>query len=421
MSSPLRICHVWDADYPWDVRVEKVSRALTDAGHDVAIVARNRRREALTERLAEGTVHRLPPWRWLGRRLDRALMFPAFFSPRWYAAIARTIRAQRSDVLLVRDLPLAPTAIVAARRAGVPVVMDMAENYPAMLQELWDTGVNRPVDTLVRNPRAAAAIERWVLPRLDHLITVVEESSDRVRAVGVPVPPITVVSNTPSSSRVATVDAETRHPRDRAPKLVYLGLLEEPRGLRSVLHAVRLVLDRGHRVTLDVVGDGRERASFQAEARHLQLSEDVVAFHGRQPHEVALRFVEEASVGLVPHLATGNWISTIPNKLFDYMAAGLPVVASDVPPVRRVLNDARAGLLHAPGDAASLAGALAAVLDAPLRRELGRQGLSSVRTRFNWERDAAALDQAVRSVVRRAPAAPDPLVRPMPESKRVGR
>ncbi len=398
MSRPLRICHVWDADYPWDVRVEKVSRALTDAGHEVAIVARNRRWEPAVEPLPEGTVHRLRPWKWLGRRLDAGAMFPAFFSPRWYSAIARTIRLQRSDLVLVRDLPLAPTAIIAARRSRIPVIMDMAENYPAMLQELRDTGVARPIDSLIRNPSAASVIERWALPRLDHLITVVEESSERVRSLGVAAtPPMTVVSNTPSRTRVAAQDAEERSPRGREPKLVYLGLLEEPRGLRSVLHALRLLHDRGNRMTLDVVGDGREMSAFQEVAQRLRLNDGTVMFHGRQPHEVALQFVANANVGLVPHLATGNWVSTIPNKLFDYMAAGLPVVASDVPPVRRVLTESEAGLLHEPGSAESVAAVLHRLVDPSLRRKLGQSGIAAVRDRFNWESDTNSLVNVVES------------------------
>src|SRR5690349_20615071 len=102
----LRIVYVWDADYPWDVRTEKTCLALTEAGHDVHIVARNRKWSPLTERLPEATVHRMAPWRWAGQRLDGALGFPAFFSPRWRGLLDRTVRAVSADVIIARDVPL---------------------------------------------------------------------------------------------------------------------------------------------------------------------------------------------------------------------------------------------------------------------------------------------------------------------------
>src|SRR5512147_419406 len=125
-ARPLRVVYLWDADYPWDVRVEKICATLASAGHDVHIVARNRARRPLIERLPEGTVHRMPPWRWAGRRLDAALGFPAFFSPRWTGLLDRTVRRVRPDVIIARDLPLAPAAIGVALRHGIPVVLDMA-------------------------------------------------------------------------------------------------------------------------------------------------------------------------------------------------------------------------------------------------------------------------------------------------------
>ena len=109
---------VWDAEYPWDVRVEKIALALTDAGHTVHLVARNRRNEPTTERLPEGTVHRLTPLRWAPASLNAASMFPAFFNPRWIRAIARTARDARADVILSRDLPLAIPAVLAGPVAG---------------------------------------------------------------------------------------------------------------------------------------------------------------------------------------------------------------------------------------------------------------------------------------------------------------
>src|SRR5690606_4428317 len=101
-----------------------------------------------------------------------------------------------ADVLIVRDLPLCPTAIGVGRRLGVPVVLDMAENYPAMMRDIWTAGRHKPWDVAVRNPRLVSLIEQWCLPRLDRILVVVEESGDRLESLGVPSDRIVVVSNT---------------------------------------------------------------------------------------------------------------------------------------------------------------------------------------------------------------------------------
>jgi glycosyltransferase involved in cell wall biosynthesis len=260
----MRILKVWDGEYPWDVRAEKVCQGLTDAGHVVHMVARNRDDRALREELQECTVHRLRPWRLLGPALDAASQFPAFFNPRWVRLMTSVGRRQQVDLILVRDLPLAPTAIYAARRLGVPVALDMAENYPAMMRDLWTTGATRFGDALVRNPRAVEAVERWTLRRIDHTLVVVEESRDRLVALGVPPDRITVVSNTPSLQRLDRLDPPTRQPAGDGGRLelVYLGLLETARGVGAAIEAVALCRARGIPVTFSIIGDGRARASF---------------------------------------------------------------------------------------------------------------------------------------------------------------
>lgn len=415
----LRVLYVWDADYPWDVRTEKVCAALAAAGHDVHIVARNRAQRPLVERLPEGTVHRMRPWRRAGRRLDTLLGFPAFFSPRWSGLIQQTVRAVRPDVILVRDVPLCPTAIRAARRAGVPVMLDMAEHYPAMMQLIFDAGRQRPVDYLARNPRAVSAVERWCLPRLDGVLVVVEEMAERLAHMGVPRERITVVSNTPPLARAMAGPARSARasalraseappraaddwPRPDAPlRIVYLGLLEVARGIAELVDATALLRDRGMPVHTTIVGAGRDAELFHARAARHGLTERDIEFPGFVAHARALDIVGEADVGVVPHHAGAFWNTTVPNKLFDYMAAGLPVVCSDAVPCARIVRAAGAGEVHRSRDSEALADAIARLADPAVRRACGRAGQLAVRSRHHWERDAAALLAAVERAAAR--------------------
>lgn len=399
----MRILKVWDGEYPWDVRAEKVCSALTGAGHEVHMVARNRDRRELTEELSECTVHRLRPFRLLGARIDAASQFPAFFNPRWLRLMMRAGREQSVDLVLVRDLPLAPTAIHVGRQLGVPVVLDMAENYPAMIRDLWSTGSTRPGDFLVRNPKAVEAVERWVLERVDHTLVVVEESGQRlVRSLGVHPGAISVVGNTPSSARVDQHTTEKAGSREKVSPdlplhLVYLGLLEHARGLAAIIEAVGVALQQGMPVRLTVIGDGRAAEDFRSLARSLPRTEDAIRFLGHLPYPEALKHIEKADVGVIPHLANESWNTTIPNKLFDYMAAGLAVLTSEAAPTRRVVETVRCGVVFDGGSAESALHAIGRLLEVENLEALGARGRRAIRTQYNWEADQVRLLRAVET------------------------
>jgi len=392
----MRICKVWDADYPWDVRVEKVARSLTEAGHEVHLVARNNNRLPAHEKLPEAFVHRLKPWPFLNRRLDSMAMFPAFFNPRWFAAILRTAKESRAELLMVRDLPLAPTTIIVGRMLGLPVVLDMAENYPAMMRSLWDVGVHRRTDFLVRNPAIVAAVEKWVLARVDHTLVVVDESRDRLHSLGVPTDRITVVGNTPRLSRLRELSPKT-HAHGDALDLIYLGLLEAPRGIGVLIDAIAAVRGEGISARLTVLGDGRERRHFEERARGLGLN-GAVRFLGRVPYADAVRMLQNADVGVVPHVANESWNTTIPNKLFDYMAGGLAVLTSDAKPAARVVLDTGAGVVFRHTDVRDCAEAIKKLSNAHVRGSCGTRGRRAVESRFHWEIDADRMQNALESL-----------------------
>lgn len=400
----MRVCKIWDGDYPWDVRVEKVARSLTEAGHEVHLVARNRQRLPERERLSEAEVYRLRPWPLLGKRLDDATMFPAFFNPRWLYTISKTARESNADVILVRDLPLAPSAIWAGRQLGIPVVLDMAENYPAMLRGRVELGVHGPADMLLRNATAAAAVEKWVLARIDHVLVVVEESRERLRALGVSDDRVTVVSNTPSLSRLEEL-APKEHETNASLELIYLGLLEAPRGIGVMLDALAKSKLAGVGARLTVLGDGRERPVFEARARELGLDDGSVRFLGRLPYVEAVRLLQGADVGVIPHVASEHWNTTIPNKLFDYMAGGLAVLTSDAKPAARVVRQTGAGVVFKDDDADDCAAAIRKLADVNFRAQCGENGRAAIASLYNWDRDSARMLEAVSRVVKSRSAA----------------
>ncbi|MFC1660049.1 glycosyltransferase family 4 protein [Gemmatimonadota bacterium] len=393
----MRLLKIWDAEYPWDVRAEKVMRSLTAGGHEVHLVARNRNGSPVTEKLEEATVHRLAPWPWLGRGFDAASQFPAFMNPRWIKHVHSTAKRQGVEAILVRDLPLAPTAVWVSRRLGVPVILDMAENYPAMIRDIWTSGRQGGLDWIVRNPSLVSRVEKWTVRAVDHVIVVVEESGERLVELGVEPSRVTVVCNTPWPSRIPEAHAPPS-PSGEELRFVYLGLLEKPRGLDAVLGGLTELRNEGLSSHLHVIGGGRDTELFKSEADRLGFTDATIRFHGVLPYDQALQIIAEADIGLVPHLAVESWNTTIPNKLFDYMSHGLPVVTSDAEPAARIVREEDCGFVFASDDPGDFAQAVRGLRDPGVRERMGANGRNAVRSKYNWEVDGARLLETLELV-----------------------
>lgn len=395
----MRICKIWDAEYPWDIRVEKVANSLVAAGHAVDLVCRNAARRKRREWNGSFTIHRLPALPHSLGSANTLWNFPYPLNPAWIATIAHVIRETRSDVILVRDILLALPALVLGRSHRTPVILDMAENYPAMLADRQRHTPTILWSRLVRHPTSARFIERLVLRSVDHVIVVVEESRDRLMSLGTPSDRISIVSNTPILDRWALQAGAGASPRrDAQLNLVYLGNLDGSRGLDTAIRAVTRLKETGHRVHLSVIGDGPSKPLLLHLASMLNVT-DRVDILGRRSFSEVQAIMAVSDIGLIPHYATDAWNTTMPNKLFDYMLLAMPVVVSDAKPTARIVRAEDCGEVHRARDEIDLARCIASLEDPDVRRRKGDNGRNAVHRVYNWDNDSKVLLRAVEAVV----------------------
>lgn len=386
----MRILKIFDGDYPWDVRVEKVTRTLVGTGHAVHLVCRNKRGDRPRhERLDDGVeVTRVPAWG------PAALSLPVFFSPLWVATALGAARRFGPDLVLARDLPMAPLAVWIASRHGVPVVADLAEPYPDSLRSIYQFNAPSLADRLVRSPAAADAVERSVVRRIDRAIVVCPEAGERLERVGLPPGRWTLVRNTPLTTRFERSGEQPPELSGLDDRFVLLfsGILAGDRGLDTAIDAVeRLESRHPGRFSLLVVGEGPVREQLERRAVGLGL-EEAVRFAGWVDYARLPDIVAGSDLGLLPFHRCPHIEASLANKLFEYMSLGLPVVASDVAPHRRVIDDAGNGVLFEPGDADALAAGIEALAeDRDELRTLAASGLAAAQDRYCWERDGDRL------------------------------
>lgn len=389
--------------YP-DIRIAKQVRALGESGWRTVVLARRDDTGRADGRGFHPYATRLPAdgdTEVVGLlapddgRLRAAATMPYGLNPVWRRAVTEQVRRVRPDVLLVRDIPLVPAAVAAGRRHGVPVVLDMAENYPAVLAE-WrrDEGPRRRLtNAVLRNIALARRLEQWAVDHVDEVITVVPESADRVRRLvagrrtGLPVH---VVENTPvvADLEAAAASVDDLYP-SRAPlEVVYTGEIHYYRGIDTVVEAARLLAaDGGPAVRWTLVGTGKPADRLAAAAREAGVGA-AVRFLGWQPDLVP--YIAQADVGVVPSRRSAHTDSTMPNKLYDYMALRLPVVVSDVAPMARVVRSSQCGEVFAAGDAQGLAAAVRRLGDAGRRQVVGAAGRAAVDATYTWRLDGPA-------------------------------
>jgi glycosyltransferase involved in cell wall biosynthesis len=398
-----RALFIWDADYPWDVRVEKICTALCDAGWVVHLVCRNTRGSAREEDCGGIHVHRITPPAFSGR-LASAFTFPAFFSPLWLAEIWRVARTSAIDLIVVRDLPMAPAGLMVGKSLGVPVVLDMAECYPELIRAVWQFEPFRPLNLLVRNPLAADVIEMGVLRRVDHVFCMVDEARQRLLQRGIPEGRMSIVSNTPIIEGCARLSDRQRQSRDDASAdlvLAYVGFLNWSRGLEFVLRALASYVRREASVRLRLIGKGNAEVALRNLTAELGLS-DYVEFLGWVDHSQVSGHLLASNVGLVPHYTCGHWNSTIPNKLFDYMSLGIPVLSTNVKPMARIIGEEHCGEVFRDRDTQSFISCLDRLRNPVYRRTLGANGERAVRLTYNWATDRARMLD-VFAALRRGP------------------
>ena len=392
----MKICYIYQDQYPWDVRVDKIMNSLADMNYEGHIVCRNRdglpREEWVRDNLC---IHRL--WTTSDSVLRNIINFPAFFSPFWLHEIITVVKESKPDLIIVRDLPMAPAALFAGKLTSLPVIMDMAEDYPAMIRDTWTYGSPRPLDYVLRNPRLLRILEKWLLPRLDGFLVVSNPSKERVqKLIGSLEKPIWVVGNTPrlQSNGMNTHPIVQKLRKFSGLILLYVGGLEEGRGLETVIRAVPLIKKEIGSLLLMIVGKGSAEMKLKELVKELGV-EDNVDFGGWiEPKYIPL-IISEADIGLIPHYVTEHTNTTLPNKLFDYMAQKKPVIVTNSLSLKEIVLSNQCGRVYNDKDTSHLKRTVMELTDPDLRKKLGEAGFNAVMKRYNWNIDRKILLEAI--------------------------
>lgn len=240
-------------------------------------------------------------------------------------------------------------------------------------------------------------IERGMLQSADLVLPVSGELAQAAEDHGAAPDRITVSPNAVDTDLFHPAAAHGKAPDDGAFVIGSVSSLRGYHGLDTLIDAAAELARRGADVRLEFVGDGQARQDLENRARQAGLGEKV-RFHGVVPHERVPEILRCCDVCVSPNEGEVNRYNC-PMKLYEYMALGVPVVASRWGDIPNILREGETALLHRPGDAADLARALDDVLRNPqAAQDRVARALEEVRTRHTWRARARAILQRLGEV-----------------------
>ena len=347
---------------PQDARIlHREIAALLEAGHEVTYVAPFSATGSLP--LPDGVVAVDVP-RAVGRRRLGPLL-----------AARKALRrlAPDADVVLVHDPEL--LLVLPRTRAGLVRVWDVHEDTAgALVAKPWlPSWLRRPATYGVRS------LERGAERRV-RLILAEESYVSRFRN------PHPVVRNLP-----VVPSGEPTAPGDD--RIVYVGSITIERGAAEMVDLGRRL--RADGITVELVGAARDAATRTL--LEAACASGDVSWLGPLPNDVALARVDGALAGLSLLHDLPNYRHSLPTKVVEYMARGVPVITTPLPVARALVEDAGSGIVVPFQDAGAVADAVRTLRDDPaLRQRLAKAGVTAARDHLDWRGESplflAALD-----------------------------
>jgi len=322
-------------------------------------------------------------------RLNKLINFPFFLNPRYLLTSFKNSIRFKPDYIHAHDLPMMPIAILFGKLFRIPIIFDMHENYPQALKQFNKKGV---INFIFKNYKLASILEKLCLKHSDRIIVVINEGMDRLVTMNVPSEKITIVSNTvdlktfikpESGSQIINNDFSS----DKK-IILYTGTLSSERGLKTPILAMKSLVAEMNNVMLLLVGDGPQKAELKSIVQTYQLEECVKFMDWVDRDDLAF-IVSKADVCIIPQPNNEFINTTIPHKLFEYMAMGKPVLVSDALPLKRIINETKAGLVFKSNDEIDFALRIEQLLTK--EKDWGTKGLEAVRNIYDWKNDEKSL------------------------------
>jgi glycosyltransferase involved in cell wall biosynthesis len=364
---PWKVVHLTSVHSPLDHRIlHKECRSLARAGFDVTIIGPHSKdivKDQVHIKSIQGKSSRV-------KRMTQTV---------W--CIYLEAQKQAADIYHFHDPELIPVGLL-LRARGKRVIYDIHEDVP------------REILAKYYLPRWSRQLVSWTVEGIETiacscfsaLVTTTPTIARRFRSIN---RRTVVVRNYPYPEEIICAQPGTTW-NQRRQSIAYVGGVTGERGIQEMVSAMAL-LPESLSATLEIVGN--ELPAFVEPAKlYSHPGWARVKHHGILEQPKVFRLLHNVRAGLAVLHPIPNFRESIPVKFFEYMGAGLPIIASDFPAWRGILEDSGCAIFVNPMDPQAIARAIQYVLDHPAEaEEMGRRGQDAMVQRFNWKTEASTL------------------------------
>lgn len=345
-----------------DQRIIRHGSALKEAGWEVTFIGRKRRDRIVRQAFPF-------PHKYLPMFFGSGFLFYAEYNIRLFLHLL----AKGKGLVVANDLDTLPAVWYASRFRRYAILYDSHEYF---------TGVPE----LLANPFARGVwefFESRILPRLNFTVTVNRSIADMYReAYGVEMTVVRNVPPPPPDIRKKT-RKELSLPEDKHILILQGTGINVDRGGDEAVEAMRDLED----VLLLIIGSGDRIPYLKARAKELKV-EERVRFIDRLPYEELYHYTAQADIGLSLDKNTSlNHMLSLPNKLFDYIRAGIPVLASPMKEVRLIVEGYDVGCVVETTEVHALAEKIRWMLSDNGRTLKWKENLKAAQGVLNWDRE----------------------------------
>ena len=355
-------------DLTSEQRVHKVCLFLVQLGFDVTLVGRLRRKSLPLDERPYKTIR-------MFLLFEKGPLFYAEYNFRFFFYLL----FHKVDVLVSNDLDTLLANYLASKFKLVKLVHDSHEYFTGV-PEL--EGRNFAKNSWKR-------IERWIFPKLKHIYTVNDSIAKLYKdEYGVDVK---VVRNFPFASPAILFRKERGDLNLPLEKkiILYQGSVNVDRGLVEAVEAMQFVND----AVLLVVGDGDVLEEVKAKARSLNLTDKVI-FRKKVPFQELTNYTFHADVGISLDKDTNiNYKFSLPNKIFDFVHAGVPVLASNLVEIKKIVEQYEIGTMIENHNPKHIAEKINSMLSDSVKRKQWKENCILASKEFCWQNEERVLTE----------------------------
>lgn len=339
----------------------RIAKSIVDAGYDVTALAIKDDKTKSREIIDGINVFRIE-----GRNRPIKLL-----------KILGSALRQKPDIYHAFDLKTLPLAYIVSKINRSKLIYDSRELYVESMRDEELPKVYK---------RIMMSVERFLIRRVDGVIVVSDSIADiLVQRYGIKRP--TVVFNCPpyKEYRRTTIIRDLLNIKEVKKIVLYQGIISSGRGLENLIEASRYLDD----AVVVLIGGGNLKGELKRKVKEEGL-EEKVKFIDAVPYKDLLDYTMSADLGISPIQNTClSYYYSAPNKLFEYLMAGLPVAVSNFPDIQKIVEKAGVGVSFDPEDVEDLARVINKILnDEEKYNRMRENALRVARESYNWEKES---------------------------------